>query len=96
MTDSDIKLFRTIIDRYRRRRPKDWEAWLTLKQQLRHNLKDEKFGTNDSDSMRHVANIPAELDTLLRNTAMMTLGRPDYLNKEFLEEFTIFKIVDKI
>lgn len=95
-TEAEKDMFKRVILRYQKRNPKEWRDWVQLRDQMRSEMKDGKFGTNESDSMRHVANIPVTLDTLLRNTSMLIMDRPDYLGTAFLKAFPVFKLVDKL
>lgn len=96
MTNAEKEMFAQVIGRYQTRQPKAWEDWLRLRDQIRHDLKDEKFGTNVEGTMRHAASIPADLDKFLRNTAVILFNEPNYLNKDFLKAFPVFRVAQKL
>lgn len=88
-------LYEGVIDRYRERFPKEWAAFLQVRDQNREQVKND-FGSLDEGAFRFTGSMPAELDKMLRAACKLHKMDEDYLNKEFLEKFPVFLVAKKI
>jgi len=88
-------LFVAIINRFRTKHPIDWGKWEAVRDLRKKELIDEFGAFKEQRAFRSAGNIPEQL-----HKQFIVLD-PDYIGsrdraKDFLKEFPIFKIADKL
>jgi hypothetical protein len=102
MTQTEVNIFKEVIERYVEGHPDQWAAWLREQKQRRDGLIDPEFGSLSTEqAMRWTLCIPEPLYIRLKAAAMRFFEKDlDSDRKKFIRDmalhFPIFKISEKI